>query len=84
MEEEGCKQRKKRSQYKRKVANTEKWEKEKNKVLEMNPSMLTLEQHRGWGTVENPHITTSGPWIYDSTSVDTTQIGSCSTVECIS
>ena len=47
MEEEGYKQRKKRSQYKRKVANTEKWDKEKNKVLEMNPSMLTLEQHRG-------------------------------------
>ena len=35
-------------------------------------------------TVENPYIATFGPCIYDSTSVDTPQIRSCSTVECIS
>lgn len=38
---------KKGSQYKRKVANIKSRDKEENKVLEMNPNMLTLEQHGG-------------------------------------
>lgn len=41
------KRKKKKSQCVRKEGNIEKWDKEKIKMLEMNPDKLILEQHRG-------------------------------------